>query len=336
MSHLGLVGSEIPLQEAFDSALVDLDGVTYRGPEAIPSAPPALAAAREAGMNLMYVTNNANREPETVAAHLSDVGIPATTSEILTAAQAAAAMLSERLDAGARVLVVGGAGLRSAVSAVGLAVVNSADDAPVAVVQGYAPEIGWLELAEATYAVRAGAYFLASNMDMTLPTARGFAPGNGSLVGVVVAATGVVPDSAGKPEPAMFHIAAQRASSDRPLVIGDRLDTDLAGARAAGYPGLMVLTGVNDARDAILAVPLERPSFIGETLDVLAQPHPAPTEREGWWHVRGASSRTVDGHLEFSGSAGIDRVRAACAAAWAAADAGVTLTIESSIELGLS
>ena len=330
-----LLSSDGPLAQAFDLALVDLDGVAYKGPEAIPHASESLVAARDGGMGLVFVTNNASREPESVADQLTGLGIAAEPGEVMTAAQAAAAVLAERLQPGDRVLVVGGAGLVTAVTAVGLEVVRSADDAPVAVVQGFAPEVGWADLAEAAYAIQRGAWYVASNRDLTLPLARGLAPGNGSLVNVVVTATGVEPVSAGKPEPTMFQLAVERAGARRPLVIGDRLDTDLAGARAAEVPGLHVLTGVSSARDAVLAVPGERPSFLGADLRSLHRVHAAPT-RDGdeWWRCGSSGARVLDGALELedahgrvSGAAAslgveMDLVRAACAAVWDAADRG--------------
>jgi glycerol-1-phosphatase len=242
----------------------------------------------------------------------------------MTAAQACAALLTTRLDPGAKVLVVGGKGLVTAVQSAGFTVVESADDDPDAVAQGYAPEVGWAQLAEAAYAVGRGAWHVASNLDLSLPTARGFAPGNGALVGAVVSATGVTPDSAGKPSPTMYRLAVERARANRPLVIGDRLDTDLGGARAGGYPGLHVLTGVSTARDAVLAVPGERPSFLGADLRALLEPHPAPVLADGWYVSGGAAAQVSGGELRLDG-AGIDLVRAACSAAWAAVDAGEAL-----------
>jgi glycerol 3-phosphatase-2 len=330
-----LLGSSVPLHEAFDAALVDLDGVTYRGPEVVPSAPAALEAARKAGMRLVYVTNNASRTSEDVASHLTRVGIPTAPAEVFTAAQAAAAILADRYTAGARILVVGGAGLREAVEAVGLSIVESAEDAPDAVVQGWSPDIGWRQLAEASYAVRAGAYFLATNLDLTLPNDRGIAPGNGSLVRVVATASGVEPASAGKPEPAMYVRAAELVGAKRPLVVGDRLDTDLGGARAASIPGLLVLTGVSQALDALRAAPAERPCFIGETVAALGDVHPTPELREAWWHVGAAGARIKDGALEFLGERGLDRLRAGCVAAWDAADKGEWIHIEADDENGL-
>jgi glycerol 3-phosphatase-2 len=323
----GLIGCDVPLAERYDLALVDLDGVAYRGHDPIPNAAEGLGGARDRGMSLVFVTNNASREPESVADQLTGLGIPARPDEVMTAAQAAAGVLATRLQPGEKVLVVGGAGLVTAVRNAGFTVVASADDGPVAVAQGFAPELGWAQLAEAAYAVQRGAWHVASNLDLSLPTARGIAPGNGSLVAAVRAATGVVPDSAGKPSPTMYRLAVERAGATAPLVIGDRLDTDLGGARAAGYPGLHVLTGVSSGRDAVLAVPGERPHFVGADLLSVLEPHPAPERSsDGWWTTRGAAARVAGGHLELRPVAddvsGVDLLRSACAAAWAAADDG--------------
>jgi glycerol-1-phosphatase len=322
-----LLGSDRPLAEAHDLALVDLDGVAYQGHLPIEHAAESLEEARRRGMRLLFVTNNASREPEDVAGQLSGLSIPTEPDEVMTAAQACANLLATRLAPGARVLVVGGKGLVTAVRQAGFEVVSSAEDAPDAVAQGFAPELGWSDLAEAAYAVAGGAWFVASNRDMSLPTARGFAPGNGALVGAVVAATGVEPDSAGKPSPTMYRMAVERSAARRPLVIGDRLDTDLAGARAGQIPGLHVLTGVSSARDAVLAAPGLRPDFIGADLRALLEPHPEPVAEDGWWRCADRAARVHDGALELdrSGPSGIDVIRAACAAAWHAADDGVAL-----------
>ncbi|ADG74552.1 HAD-superfamily hydrolase, subfamily IIA [Cellulomonas flavigena DSM 20109] len=327
MSARGLLGSDEPLATRYDLALVDLDGVAYRGHEPIDGAAEGLARARAAGMRLVFVTNNASREPEAVADQLSGLDIPTRPDEVMTAAQAAAELLATRVPAGEPVLVVGGAGLHTAVAVKGYRVVASADDEPVAVVQGYAAHLGWTELAEAAYAVQRGAWHVASNLDLSLPTARGFAPGNGALVGAVRAATGVEPASAGKPSPTMYRLAVERAGASRPLVVGDRLDTDLAGARAGELPGLHVLTGVSTARDAVLAVPGERPHYLAADLRALLVPHPEPLPDAGWWTCRGAAARVVDGALELHGTPvdPVDVARAACAAAWDAVDRGEEL-----------
>ncbi|MCK0115938.1 HAD-IIA family hydrolase [Isoptericola sp. S6320L] len=323
-----LSGSERPLAEAHDLALVDLDGVAYQGRLPIAHAADSLAEARQRGLRLLFVTNNASREPEEVASRLTGLDIPTEPDEVMTAAQACANLLRTRLEPGAKVLVVGGKGLVTAVAEAGYQVVSSADDGPDAVAQGFSPELAWPDLAEAAYAVAGGAWHVASNRDLSLPTERGFAPGNGALVAAVVAATGIQPDSAGKPEPTMYRMAVERHGARRPLVIGDRLDTDLAGARAGGYPGLHVLTGVSSARDAVLAEPGMRPDYLGADLRALLEPHPAPSEADdGWWRCGERSARVVDGALELDGQgqSGIDVVRAACAAAWSAVDGGAAL-----------
>ena len=325
-----LLSTNRPLAAAYDLALVDLDGVTYRGPEPIDHAATALTGARAEGMGLLFVTNNASREPEAVADQLTSLGIVAAPHEVMTAAQAAAAVLRDGLEPGAKVLVVGGAGLITATRAAGFEVVTSAEDEPAAVVQGFSPDLGWRELAEAAYAVARGAWHVASNRDLTLPNERGLAPGNGALVAAVVAATGREPVSAGKPGATMFHLAAQRAGASNPLVVGDRLDTDLAGARAAGYPGLHVFTGVSSARDAVLAAAAERPSFLGADLRALHAAHPEPRPApDGWWTCNAAAARVVGGRLELAGREnGVDVVRAACAAVWSATDAGTPVDPE--------
>lgn len=326
--------------ETFDVALLDLDGVVYRGPDAVPHAATAIAAARARGLGVMYVTNNANRPPGTVAAHLRDLGIPTDATDVTTAAQAAAGLIAAEHPPGTRVLVIGGDGLREAVREEGLAVVSSADERPAVVVQGFAPSLGWADLTEALLAIDAGAEHIASNLDATLPTERGMAIGNGSLVAAVVNATGRRPRSTGKPAPAIFHRAAARADAARPFVVGDRLDTDLAGARAAGYPGLHVLTGVDDAGALLRCVPEQRPTQLALDLRGMLVPHPGVDHDGDTWRCAGAAARlteqdgvpritvtgedggwmTVDHGVELD----LDQLRAACAAAWSASDrAGV-------------
>jgi ribonucleotide monophosphatase NagD (HAD superfamily) len=213
-------------------------------------------------------------------------------------------------------------------------VVDSATEEPTAVIQGFHPDVGWRQLAEAAYAIRAGAVYIATNRDLTIPNDRGIAPGNGSLIRAVVTASGVEPTSAGKPEPEVFRLAAERVGARTPLVVGDRLDTDIRGANAAGYASLFVLTGVNTALDVISAKPDERPSFVGESVASLGKTHPTPRHDGEWWHVGEAKARVVKGELNLEGG-GIDRVRAACAAVWAATDIGDVPHVESAARLGI-
>ncbi|HEY8480146.1 MAG TPA: HAD hydrolase-like protein, partial [Spirillospora sp.] len=224
-------GSDRPLCEAYDVALLDLDGVVYVGRRPVPAAAESLAKARAAGQRLAFVTNNASRTPSAVAALLTEVGVPAEADDVVTSAQAAARLLAERLPAGSEVLVVGGMGLRHAVRAQGLRPVSTAAGRPAAVVQGYDPNLGYGLLAEGTKAVATGALFVGSNGDLTIPGPDGPPhPGNGSLLRVIAAATGVEPIVTGKPERPLHQESVRRTGAERPLVVGDRLDTDIEGA----------------------------------------------------------------------------------------------------------
>jgi HAD superfamily hydrolase (TIGR01450 family) len=345
------------LVEHHDVLLLDLDGVVYVGPHAVPGAPDALALARSTGVRLAFVTNNAARPPDVVARHLSELGVEALPEDVVTSAQAAAAMLAAELPAGARVLAVGGEGLRQALTARGLVPVPSADDGPVAVVQGFAPETSWTMLLEACVGVSAGLPWVATNTDLTIPTPRGTAPGNGALVQVVRTATGATPRVAGKPFRPLMDESCVRTGAQHALVVGDRLDTDIAGAHAAGLPSLLVLTGVSGAQELLGASPELRPTYLATDLFGLHRPHTAPRRESGCWvgdHYRalweavdGAASstaarlliepltegglaqqdapaeRAVDGVLDRSAAddAAVYAIKVACAAVWERADA---------------
>jgi len=313
-------GTDLPLAEAYDAALLDLDGVVYVGEAPVPHAAGALAAARSAGMRLAFVTNNASRPPTAVAEHLVALGVPARADEVATSAQAAARVLAGLLPAGSAVLVVGGQGLEQAVAERGLRPVRSADDDPAAVVQGYDPSVGWRQLAEATFAVRRGLPWVASNTDLTLPTPRGIAPGNGTLVQVVRLATGAEPLVAGKPELALHRESAERVDARRPLVVGDRLDTDILGATRAGTDSLLVLTGVTAPAELLHAPPDRRPTYLAEDLQGLLHPaRPIEVLDGGAWGLGGWRGRVVSGRLEVIGSGTrVDGLRVACVASWAA------------------
>lgn len=304
----------------FDALLADLDGVVYAGPHAIPGAVEALGRLAGIGVGLGYVTNNASRSPAEVAGHLRDLGAPAEEEQVVSSSQAAAELLASKLAAGSRVLITGGAALAREIELVGLVPVRSEAEDPVAVVQGFHPELGWKDLAEAAYVVAAGALWVATNTDMTIPQARGIAPGNGTLVAAVAAATGREPLVAGKPEAPLFHAAAKRLAASRPLVVGDRLDTDILGGNNAGFATVAVLTGV-DTRETILAArAAERPGFVINDLTDLFRPYPQVEDDGDGGYRCGAATAVVDGStLRISGDpADLDAWRAGCAAWWAA------------------
>jgi glycerol-1-phosphatase len=325
-------GHARPLSEAYDVALLDLDGVVYLGGKGIPGAPQALTEARQRGMRLAFVTNNASRSPAAIAQQLTRLGVSASPADLVTSAQAAARLIADRLPRGSAVLVAGGIGLRLALREHGLRPVSTAAERPAAVVQGYAPDISYSLLAEAAVAVRGGAWYVASNADATLPSSRGPLPGNGSLVQLIVTATGRQPVVAGKPEPPLHAEAVRRTGARRPLVVGDRLDTDIEGAVRAGADSMLVLTGVSQPADVVLAPPQCRPNYLAVDLNGLLEPHPDVITADGafscaGWTARltgddgqpGPGSRTASGRLEVSGSGQpIDGLRALCAAAWSA------------------
>ena len=318
-------GSADPLDTAYDVALLDLDGTVYLSGAAIPGAPEALRKADASGMRLAYVTNNAFRTPAAIAELLTGFGVPATPSDVVTSAQAAARLLAERLPAGAPVLVVGGNGLRTALRERGLRPVTNAAVHPQAVVQGYSPDVNYSLLAEGGIAVAAGALFVASNADLTLPSSRGNQPGNGSFMQVIATATGVKPLVAGKPEPPLHNESVLRTGAKHPLVVGDRLDTDIESAVRVDADSLLVLTGVTSPAEAVLAPPEQRPTYVAEDLSGLLEPHPVVTIDGGEFGCVGWTARLNGNQLELTGDGRrIDGLRALCAAAWSAAPGQVT------------
>ncbi|MGV0740360.1 HAD-IIA family hydrolase [Mycobacterium syngnathidarum] len=251
------------LAREHDCLLLDLDGTVFRGHEPTVGALESLAGL---DARVLYVTNNASRAPEQVAEHLRELGFAAIPDDVVTSAQSAAHLLAAHLSADAPVLVVGTEALAAEVSNAGLRPVRTFDEGPVAVVQGHSPDTAWPNLAEAALAIRAGALWVAANVDLTLPSERGLLPGNGSMVAALRVATEQEPMVAGKPQPTLMNDAMSRGTFVNPLVVGDRLDTDIAGAVAAGLPSLMVLTGVSTAREAVHAVPAERPGYLAADL----------------------------------------------------------------------
>ena len=259
------------LVDGYDLVIFDLDGVVYLIDKPIPGAAEAVERLRADGIAVAYATNNASRR----------------------AAQVADALRDEVRDAG-------------------LTPVETFEDKPAAVVQGYGADVGWRILAEAALSVRAGARWVATNTDRTLPSPRGPLPGNGSLVSVLRTALDREPDVVvGKPQPALFTTAASMSHAERPLTVGDRLDTDIEGAVTAGMDSLLVLTGVSGPADLLAAPPERRPTYVAADVSGLfAPPVPLqPATELGGWRLSG------DGALDGEGDP-VDALRLLCPAAW--------------------
>jgi glycerol 3-phosphatase-2 len=315
------------LAQEHDCLLLDLDGTVFRGHELTEGAAEAL---EKAACRQLFVTNNASRSADEVAGHLNELGLDATADDVVTSAQSAAHLLADQLAPESRVLIVGSDSLAAEITAVGLRPVRLFDDEPHAVVQGHSPETGWSNLAEAALAIRAGALWVAANVDRTLPTERGLLPGNGSMVAALKAATDAEPQVAGKPAPTLMRDALARGDFHTPLAVGDRLDTDIEGANAAALPSLFVLTGVNSARDAVYAVPEQRPTYIGDDLRSLHQDADAlAVAAQPAWRIEIADgSLTVSAAGDDHDDDGLSIVRAVADAVWSGRFDGDSVTVE--------
>ncbi|GAA4380803.1 HAD-IIA family hydrolase [Agromyces bauzanensis] len=318
--------------EGIDAVFADLDGVVYAGHGAIPHAVESLNRTKTSHP-VGYITNNASRNDASVARHLAELGLDVVPDDVVTSPQAAMRLLEERVEPGALVFVVGGEGIVAELEKCGFRVTRSADDSPAAVVQGFAPEVGWRELAEASFALNAhggpdaaapGIPWIATNMDWTIPVARGIAPGNGTLVSAVHTAVGRFPVVAGKPETPIFEEAKRRFDAQHPLVVGDRLDTDILGANRAGMSSALVLTGIDRAKQVLAADATSRPDFILGDLRGLHEPYPVvESVRGGAVRVGAARVRVLGNRVEIvaDGDGGLDLLRAACAAIWSSGTA---------------
>ena len=314
--------------EGVDLVLADLDGVVYAGPNALPYAVESINRVQRT-MRVGYLTNNASRTDAAVASHLTELGLSVAPSDVVTSPQAAVVLLTGLVQPGSTVLVVGGDGLVHELQKAGFAVTRSADDGPAAVVQGFAPEVGWKDLAEAAFALqgRSGTDelpWVATNTDWTLPQARGIAPGNGTLVSAVHTAVGRLPIVAGKPERAIFDAAVARFGASTPLFIGDRLDTDILGANRAGMRSALVMTGIDRAKQVLAAPEESRPSYLLGDLRELFEPYPTAetvTEKRGGDLLVRVANAVVRVHgarvsIDRAGDRSIDLLRAGAAAIW--------------------
>lgn len=320
--------------EGRELILADLDGVVYKGAAAIPRAVEQLNAAAKIA-RVGYLTNNASRKCTAVAEQLSSFGLDVTVDDVVTSPQAATALLARTVAPGATVLVVGGDGLVDELTKAGFIVTRSSDDHPDAVVQGFAPHVGWEHLAEASFALaeqpgRDPLPWIATNTDWTLPLERGLAPGNGTLVSAVHTAVQRLPEFAGKPEPAIFESAFDRFGTRNALMVGDRLDTDIKGARAVDIASLHVLTGVDRPKQLVAASSDMRPDFVVPTLEGLHEPYPSTVVAKDGTAKVGTARVRMDGHvvqIVDRGDSQINLLRAGCAAIWASGRAIYALKV---------
>lgn len=250
------------LADPYDAILLDLDGVLYRWPEPIPGAAEAVSALREAGKRIAFVTNNSSRTPSQVAERLASVGVDAKPDEVVTSALATAAMLSER---GVRsVFVVGEEGLLEALVDVGISVVDAAAEVDVVLV-GFDRTADYTKLKDASVLVERGVSLVASNADPSFPAPGGESwPGAGALLAAIETTTGSRGEVVGKPEAPLFERALASTGGGRPLVVGDRLDTDIAGASRLGWDSALVLTGTT-RREDVESSPW-KPTFVVDDL----------------------------------------------------------------------
>lgn len=261
-----------PPAAAYDLLMLDLDGVVYVGQHALDGVPERIAQARDGGLHVAFVTNNASRTPETVAAHLVELGIEARSDDVVTSAQAAAHLLAGRLAPGAPVFLLGADGLEQALAAEGLRPVTSLEDRPEAVVTGYGPDVPWRRVMQGAMLIRDGLPWVASNADLTIPTSYGLGPGHGVQVRMLADFSGVQPTVAGKPQRPLLDETVRRVGGRRPLMVGDRVDTDIEGAHNAGLDSLLVMTGVTGAAELAAIPPALRPTFVGADLGALFEP----------------------------------------------------------------
>lgn len=264
------------LAARYDALLFDLDGVLYRGNEAIANAPETIAALRQDERRIVFLTNNSSRTPERVAAKLTSLGIAADPAEVVTSALATADLLASR--GGGTAFVMGGEGVVRALADAGLRVLDGRPDRADLVVIGIDDDLTYAQLTTACVLVQRGARLVATNADSSFPgPGDELWPGAGALLAAVSAATGAEAEIVGKPYTPLFEAALKRSGGTNPLVIGDRLDTDVAGARALGWDSLLVLTGVSTRAE--LAASPYAPTYVASDLTVLLR-DVAPTEPE--------------------------------------------------------
>ena len=315
--------------DGHDVAFFDLDGVVYLGPVAVEGAVEGVAALRAQGVRAIFVTNNAARSADVVAAHLTALGFPATADDLVTSAQAAAGLLRRELPPGSKVLVAGTSNLVQHVESAGMVAVTTAADEPVAVIQGYDPAMTWPRLDEAALAVQRGARWFATNTDSTRPTDRGLVPGAGTMVAAVRATVDHDPEVVGKPHRPLMEEAMLRTGARNPVFVGDRIDTDIMGAHVIGIDSFLVFTGAHGVKDLCAAPPDGRPTAIGWNVLSLFEPQRVASVQPGVATCRGVTASAVGGRAVLAGDlrdreAQLDAAWALAQLAWSGAVSDVS------------
>ncbi len=251
--------------------IIDMDGVLWEGQRPLPGLTEFFQALRDLNLRFVLATNNASQTPHQYVTKLAQMGVTVTLAEILTSAQTAALYLRDQAPAGTRVFSIGEAGVLTALTEAGFALCGLYETGAEYVVCGMDRQLSWDKLATATLNIRAGAKFIGTNPDTTLPTERGLTHGNGAVLAAIQAATGVAPTIMGKPEPLMYQQALARLQADptTTAAIGDRLETDILGAVRAGIHSVFVLSGVS--RQAELADLAYQPTWVMEDIQAITR-----------------------------------------------------------------
>lgn len=330
MNRWNALGHEARPSDLIQVALVDLDGCVFAGEKALPDSIDTLSELISRGISVCFVTNNASKTQQQVRDKLIGFGLKGDY-DIMTASIGAARFVSTKLERGDKVLAVGGPGVVESLEAEGFNVVYSAYDKPRAVVQGYGADVGWPQLREAAHAIQNGAWWVATNMDTTLPTERGLAPGNGALVGAVQHTTDQKPYIVGKPESHLYDLVLADHPDSTAIAIGDRLGTDIAGAVNANIASLLVLTGVSTPLDLVNAHREERPTYVGATMAALFDKHPAATIEPDGARCGNATASVTANVLKGTSpdtEPDLNLLRASAVAAWSTADEGGHIHVE--------
>ena len=324
------------LSQEFDAVYFDLDGVLYRGLVAVSGAAETVSELVRSGCAVAYVTNNASRTPGEVASHLHELGIPAAASEVITSSQVAVQILCKLTPAGSRVFVVGGAGVEQALLDAGFIASRDPREC-VAVVQGFGPLVSWDDLAQASYLIQGGAIWIATNLDSTIPTQVGIAPGNGSFVTAVRNAVGREPDGVGgKPDRSMMDETMAVVPAKAPLLVGDRYDTDVAAGIAAGITTMLVLSGVSSPAD-VWASKI-RAGYLGESVQDLITEYIGPQESTDGYSCGSANAVYLaeESLVRATGGTRLERLRAADSLKWSLVEhVGLNSFAEGQISLDL-